>query len=264
MTVRGLSALFATTTLAACLVGCSGVDQPDPDPTSSPPSSSSPPSPSPSPAESDQTTPPDEWTDAADWAREMFGGFEPLSESGEGDAVIDLPQDIASSSGGIIRVSYSGTEPLSLESLDADGELTMYLLDTSTEYNTADPSTFDGETNWWGANDPPQQLGVVADGSWDIDVIPVHHLPELPDEGEGVRSYLYNGPGGTVEGTKSDADVGLGLTEITPCLVACDWGGSLENIVEGRLDSDFSGELSPGPSWVIVTHRGEWTMTLPE
>ncbi len=26
-----------------------------------------------------------------------------------------------------------------------------------------------------------------------------------------------------------DADVGLELTEITPCLVACDWGGSLEH-----------------------------------
>lgn len=211
----------------------------------------------------DRTTQSDEWSDAAEWALETFGDFEPVSESGQGNTVIDLPADVTAAKGGIIRVEYSGTTSLTLESINAEGELSTLLLDTSTAYNTADPGSFEGETNWWGANEPPSQINVSGDGTWALDIAPVHRLPQLPERGRGVRSYLYDGPGGQLEGRKTDLDVGMGITEITPCNIPCDWGGSLKNVTSGSTAPDYTGTLSLAPSWILVTHRGEWTMALP-
>lgn len=202
--------------------------------------------------------------EAASWALETFGDFEPVSESGHGPSILDLPADIRSAKGGIIRITYAGSGPMVMQSLDTAGEPEMILLDTSFAYNTADPGSFEGETNWWGANQPPHQLDIDADGSWTIDIHPLHQLPALPETGEGVRSYLYDGPGGEFSGSKPDLDVGLGMTEVTPCLIPCEWGGSINNVVAGSSDPAFSGTLSAGPSWVIITHRGTWEMTLPE
>lgn len=200
---------------------------------------------------------------AADWARETFGDFTAFGVQGDADALVELPADISAAKGGIIRVTYRGSSPLLIESIDAAGDPSMLLLNTATPYNSADPASFDGETNWWGANRPPSALRVTADGDWEIEVFPVHQAPQLPAQGAGVRSYLYDGPGGEVSGSKSDTEVGLGITEIVPSTISAEWGGSLRNIIDGSTAPDFAGTLSPGPSWVIVTHRGEWTMTLP-
>lgn len=239
-----LAAGSVVVALAALLVGCSG-DSPSP----GDPGASS----SPSPASADSS--------AAESADERYGSFDAVEASGEGEAVVPLPPDVADADGGIVRMTYEGTEPLVLWSLDAEGEKQMILIDGVIEANTADRGTFDGESMWWPANPAPHGLEVEGDGVWELSVVPVSSAPPLASEGRGTRVFLYDGEGGVITGSRADTAVGMAVTEFSLPRS----GGTPKNVVTTpSADAEFGLDLAPGPSVLIVSHRDEWTINLTD
>lgn len=197
---------------------------------------------------------------AAASADEIHGRFEPFSAEGIGETIIDLPEEISVVSSGIVRMTYEGTSRLRLWSLDENHREQMIFIDTTISLTSVDPARFDGESSWWVANEPPHALRVEGDGAWQLSVVPVSDAPPLAGEGRGTRIYLYGGSGGTFPGRKSDTEVGMVITEIA----LTGRGGSLRDAVHrGRADHDFMVTLSPGPSMLVVTHRGDWQLDLP-
>jgi len=229
------------------LAGCSGV-------------ASSHPSPTPTPAPSFSVTPAPTVGTAAARADELYGTFDSVSAAGDGEDVIPLPPEVTRAHSGIVRMTYDGTEPLVLWSLDVAGEKQMILIDATIPLIAADPASFDGETTWWKANDPPHALQVEGDGSWELTVSPVSSAPPLEGEGRGTRVYLYDGAGGSFAGHKSDTEVGMSVTEF---VLDTGGGSPKEAVVDKRADADFVVALTRGPSMVIVTHRGDWSIDIP-
>lgn len=201
---------------------------------------------------------------AAEWAAETFGTFDEYTSSGTGDLRVELPAEVTKARSGIIDVTYDGGAPLTLWAEDSEGALGMILLDTSIEGYTADPTTFDGQTMWWAANEPPSALLFEGDGSWEVTVRPVDSAPQLPDSGMGYGAFLYDGPGGAFTGVKPDTGVGMSITEYRSGADGIGGGGTPhEAVSEQRRDIDFRGELAAGPSLVFVSQRGDWELELP-
>lgn len=239
-----LAAGSVVVALAAFLGGCSG-DSPS---TDDPGASSSP-----SPAAADSS--------AAERADELYGNFDAVEASGEGEAVVPLPPEVADAGGGIVRMTYEGTTPLVLWSLDDEGEKQMILIDGVTWLSPADRGSFDGETMWWPANPAPHALGVEGDGVWELSVVPVSSAPPLASEGRGTRVFLYDGEGGPITGNRADTAVGMAVTELS----LRHSGGTPKNLVTTpSADAEFGLNLAPGPTVLIVAHRDEWTIDLTD
>jgi hypothetical protein len=197
---------------------------------------------------------------ASDRAVELFGTFDQVEASGDAETVVKLPSDAAAAPMGIVRFSYSGDSPAVVWGLDEKGDEVMMLVDSTMDLASADPNTFDGDSSWWAANEPPAALRVEASGPWELTVLPVDALEPLPDSGEGTRAYLYDGPCGAFTGTKPDTGVGMSITAVS----MRGQGGSIEELVsEQRSDPEFFGHLPEGPSVVFVNHRATWTLELP-
>ncbi len=193
-------------------------------------------------------------------ADEVYGTFADLQAEGRGETVIDLPDDIGDARAGVVRMTYEGDAPLVVWSLDEEHVEQMILIDATIGLVASDPGEFDGETMWWPANDPPRALRVEGDGSWELSVLPVSAAPPLESEGRGIRVYLYDGPGGVVSGHKPNTEVGMSLTQFR---LTTDGGTPKELVTERTRTADFRARLDPGPSVLIVGHRGPWTLELP-
>ena len=102
---------------------------------------------------SEETTEPDvAVNDAADWADETFGAFEPITQKGTGDDLITLPEG---ATGGVVTATHDGSRNFAISVLDAEnGSTGELLVNTIGEYS--------GSTAW---GSPPSERAFAFSSS---------------------------------------------------------------------------------------------------
>lgn len=179
--------------------------------------------------------------DAAAWAAETFGTFEPVTQQGSGDTIIELPASV-----GLVTASHNGSANFVVQALDADNESTGDLL-----VNTI--GRYSGQTAFGlNAFSEGARLQVTADGAWELTIAPIANAPELAASGSGDGVFLHDGAAGAAALTHD---------------------GSANFIVQQHADDMFSIGLlvndigaysgtvpmGAGPSVVTVKADGGWT-----
>lgn len=179
--------------------------------------------------------------DAAAWAAETFGTFEPVTQQGSGDTIIELPASV-----GLVTAAHNGSANFIVQVLDANNQSSGDLL-----VNTI--GSYSGQTAFGlNAFSEGVRLQVTADGAWELTVAPIESAPELAQSGSGDGVFLHDG--------------GAGAAALTH-------DGSANFIVHQHSDDMFSMGLlvndigaysgtvpmAAGPSVVTVTADGGWT-----
>lgn len=179
--------------------------------------------------------------DAATWAGEVFGTFEPITESGSGDAVIDVPMPV-----GIVEADYSGSEYFAIDVLDAQGASNDEIIVNST-------GAYQGTTMWGSGNVEPAQLQIVADGEWTVELKPMNAAPALAYAGSGDGVFLYDGDAVSVA-AEHQGERNFLLFEMN--------GGPTGGAMLANEMGAFSGTvpLSAGPGIVVLMADGAWTL----
>jgi hypothetical protein len=179
------------------------------------------------------------------WADEKYGVFEVTSQSGDGDAVIELP---AGAAAGLIRANYTGTENFSIIGLNEDDEPTDDLLVNSI-------GGYRGITAYGLLEDPngaAVSLKVTATGPWTIEVGPMSYAPGPPSGDTGDDVYLYAGEPVDIALTH-DGSENFVVTEYSDeegmSLLANDIGA-----YEGTVP------IGQGPLVLTVKADGYWTL----
>lgn len=184
-------------------------------------------------------------TDAAGWADDTFGRFEPQRESGTGDSLVSLPEGATA---GLVTASHEGSRNFSLSVLDAANEPTGDLL--VNEIGSYTGTTVYGLHSW---GEQGVRIQVTADGAWEVAIEPVSQAPSLESSGTGDAVYLYDGGAGALHVTHDGERNFVVLEE------SDDWSsmGLLVNEI-GRYEGTVP--LSSGPSLVSVNADGSWTL----
>lgn len=182
--------------------------------------------------------------DAAAWAGETFGTFETLTVEGTGDSIVELPAAV-----GIVTASHNGSSNFVVMALDAANESTGDLLvNTIGAYSG---TTAFGLTSFTEG----VRLQVSADGAWSLTIAPLATAPELAAAGTGDAVFLYDGDAAALAATH-DGDSNFAIIEETDAFLSM---GLLINEI-----GSYSGTvpLSSGPSVLMVTADGNWTLTV--
>jgi hypothetical protein len=135
-----------------------------------------------------------------EWADWKFGGFEPTTETGTGNAVVELPENV---SGGVVRAEYSGEGAFTLDAIAIDGSVIETVIASDSKYSG---------TAAWGLNfvqSYATTFKVRADGPWTLNLSRYSTATELNvdgEKGDGGAVYLYDGPKVTQTITHDGAD----------------------------------------------------------
>jgi hypothetical protein len=123
--------------------------------------------------------------DGAEETVEFGDAFEAFTESGSGDATIDLPEGVTT---GMVTASHDGDSNFSINMLDAGNQPTLDLL-VNTIGSYAGTTAF----GMHDLSEDPVRLQVSADGDWEITVASLNDAPvmELPVDGDGDAVYRY-------------------------------------------------------------------------
>ena len=179
---------------------------------------------------------------AAEWADDTFGTFEPVTQQGAGDSIIELPGSV-----GMVTATHNGARNFVIQVLDTDNESTGDLL-----VNTI--GAYSGQTAF-GLNSFGEgvRVQITADGAWDLTIAPLSAAPELAPSGSGDAVFLYNGDAGALAATHA-GERNFVVIEETAELFSM---GLLVNTIGA-----YSGTvpLSSGPSVIAVTADGTWTL----
>jgi TM2 domain-containing membrane protein YozV len=180
------------------------------------------------------------------WADQKYGVFEVTSESGSGDAVIELP---AGAAAGLIRANYTGTANFSILAMNEENKPTAdQLVNSSGGYR--------GITAYGLLEDPngaPVSLKVTATGPWTIEVGPISYAPGPPTGGTGDDVYLYAGEPVTVALTH-DGKENFVVTEYT------DDAMGMSLLVNDIGSYAGAVPIGQGPLVLTVKADGNWTL----
>lgn len=220
-----------------------GEPEPEPEPVEDEPEPADEPAAEEEPPEAE---PAEEDIDAAAWADERFGTFEPVRETGRGDSLVSLPEGATA---GLVSASHEGDDGnFALSVLDEVNQPTGDLL-----VNTI--GRYSG-TTIYGLHDlggEGVRIEVMADGPWELVIEPVSAAPALEESGTGDAVFLYEGIAGALHVTH-DGDANFTVIEETDEVFAM---GLLVNEI-GRYEGTVP--LSGGPSVISVTADGAWTL----
>ncbi|MGC5076580.1 NINE protein [Agrococcus sp. DT81.2] len=181
---------------------------------------------------------------AADWADDTFGTFEPITQAGAGDSIVELPGSV-----GMVTATHSGARNFVIQVLDANNESTGDLL-----VNTI--GTYSGQTAF-GMNSFGEgvRVQITADGPWELTIAPLSAAPEVAPTGSGDAVFLYNGDAGALVATHA-GERNFVVIEETAEMFSM---GLLVNTIGA-----YSGTVprSSGPSVITVTADGGWTLAV--
>jgi len=169
-----------------------------------------------------------------------FGTFDPITESGNGDAVVSLP----SASGAVIEVKYTGDRNFVVWTLDDGNEERDLLVNTVGSYEGNAAYFDDGAT----------QLKVSANGSWTIVVSPLSAAPMMTgnDSGRGDSVLLYD-----TEAARWDFTHNGARNFIVYRLVP----GDLELLVNTIGVYEGTVPVTAAAGVVTIQADGDWTLT---
>jgi hypothetical protein len=180
------------------------------------------------------------------WADEKYGVFEVTSESGSGDAVIELP---AGAAAGLIRATYTGTANFSVLALDEENQPTAdILVNSSGGYRGITAYGLFGNTTGAAVS-----LKVMASGPWTIEVGPISYAPGPPSGGTGDDVFLYAGDPVTV-GLTHDGVENFVVSEYSG------EGIGMSLLVNEIGAYDGSVPIGKGPLVLVVKGDGSWTL----
>lgn len=182
--------------------------------------------------------------DAASWAADAYGTFEPVTQQGSGDSIIELP-----AGAGIVTSSHNGSANFIVQVLDANnGSTGDLLVNTIGAYNgtAAYGITAFGEG---------VRLQVTADGAWELTIAPIASAPDLAASGSGDGVFLYGGDAGAAALTH-DGAANFIVQQHSDDFLAM---GLLVNDIGA-----YSGTvpMGAGPSVVTVMADGGWTIAV--
>ena len=182
--------------------------------------------------------------DAASWAADTYGTFEPVTQQGSGDSIVELPASV-----GMVTASHNGSSNFAVIVLDAANESTGDLL-----VNTI--GSYSGHTAY-GLNSFGEgvRLQITADGAWELTIAPLANAPELAASGSGDGVFLYDG-GASAAAMTHDGQSNFAVIEHNDDLFSM---GLLVNEI-----GPYSGTvpLGAGPSVITVSADGGWTIAV--
>lgn len=181
---------------------------------------------------------------AATWAADTYGTFEPTTQQGSGDSVIELP-----AAAGYVTASHNGSANFIVQVLDANnGSTGDLVVNTIGSYNGS--AAFGVSSFSEGA-----RLQVTADGAWELTIAPLASAPELAGSGTGDGVFLYGGDAGAAALTHDGAGNFI-VQEHNDQLFSM---GLLVNDIGA-----YSGTvpISAGPSVITVMADGSWTLAV--
>ena len=190
--------------------------------------------------------------DLAAWADEEYGTFEPISQSGTGDAVVTLP---AGTAAGLVWATHAGTSNFFVVALDAQNKNTMVGMNVNAvgAYTGILAYGVDGLVE-----EPAVSLKIAADGPWTSDVAPISYATELPTAGTGDNVFLYNGDATNLV-LGSEAEGAFSVFEYTEVDIA-NGDFSAASLVNGASPYSGTVPISAGPSVIAVGASGPWTI----
>jgi len=175
----------------------------------------------------------------------QFPTFDPVTESGTGDSVIELP-----ASQGIITASHNGSSNFVLTVLDSGNAMSELPVNAIGSYEG---------TTAYGMDELSEEaaaLEIVADGDWEITVAPVTSAPEFSDsqaaQGDGV--FLYTG-GPATWAVSHTGEANFAVVYVSESLFG--W----ELLVNEIGPYEGTVAVTSGPGVVIVTADGEWSLS---
>lgn len=182
--------------------------------------------------------------EAAEWATDTFGTFEPITQQGTGDSIIELPGSV-----GMVTATHNGARNFVIQVLDANNESTGDLL-----VNTI--GAYSGQTAFGiNAFGDGARVQITADGAWDLTIAPLAAAPELAPAGSGDAVFLYDGDAGALAASHA-GERNFVVIEETAGMFSM---GLLVNTIGA-----YSGTvpLSAGPSVITVQADGDWTLAV--
>jgi hypothetical protein len=178
----------------------------------------------------------------AQWAADSFGTFDPVTESGTGDALIDLDGKLA----GMATLKYTGEGNFAVMALDSANESTGDLLANTIGSHSG--------SSVWGLSSfgEAATLQVKASGPWTIELQPIADAPPMPASGTGDGVYLYDG--GATSATLSHAGEG----HFAAIQHSDDLFGV--NLLANEIGA-YTGTVpvQAGPAVLTITAEGDWT-----
>jgi hypothetical protein len=175
----------------------------------------------------------------------QFPTFDPVTESGTGDSVIELP-----ASQGIVTASHDGSSNFVLTVLDSGNAMSELPVNAIGSYEG---------TTAYGMDELSEEaaaLEIVADGDWEITVAPVTSAPEFSDsqaaQGDGV--FLYTG-GPATWAVSHTGEANFAVVYVSESLFG--W----ELLVNEIGPYEGTVAVTSGPGVVIVTADGEWSLS---
>ncbi|NLT25055.1 MAG: hypothetical protein GXX90_00110 [Microbacteriaceae bacterium] len=178
------------------------------------------------------------------WADSEFGTYDPVTITGDGDTIIDLP---AGAKAGIVTAKTTADGYFSVIVRDDEG--------TGTDYLISGSGPFEGQAAWgvW-AYGEGTKVEITSRGAWELTFEPISSAPALTSDmsGSGYRVFLYDGPAGTITGTH-DGESNFIVVEYAE---SYPYFGLIFNEI-----GEYSGQkmIRSGPSVVRVEADGNWT-----
>lgn len=182
--------------------------------------------------------------DAVAWAESTYGSFDPVTVSGSGDDVVALPDGVTAA---IYTVTDTGDNySISAYGVDDAGDISGSQTVRVPEGESA--------SSVIGVSDYATSTGiqVSAGGDWEMEIAPVSSAPALPESGSGSKVFLYDGPAATAD-LEYTGDSNFIINQL---------GGDYPNLIVNEIDTySGSSELDAGPSVIVITAFGDWTIS---
>jgi len=256
---RTVLPLIAITALAGALIGCDANDLASPLSTATKSATNETPKPT---TDSDTDEPAKTDTDEADADEaeaddaeeeapepevnvydEHFGTFKTIKKSGRGDTVVKLPKDVSSA---IVTADHNGSSNFVIEALDSDNEMTELLVNEIGSYSGTVATGIIGEDS--------TRLKVTADGKWTLKIKPISAAPRAKAELSGKSDAVFRYEG--------DATIATFTHKGGGNFVVMQSDGTWPDLLINEIGT-YNGTvpLSSGPSLLLITADGKWTMT---
>ncbi|MCH1883948.1 TM2 domain-containing protein [Agrococcus sp. ARC_14] len=182
--------------------------------------------------------------DAASWAAGSFGSFDPVTQQGSGDSVIELPAGV-----GFVTATHTGSANFIVQVLDGSNQSTGDLL-VNTIGNYSGQAAYGLNAFGEGA-----RLQVTADGAWELTVAPIANAPELAPSGSGDGVFLYGGDAGAAAITH-DGQANFIVQQHSEDLF------TMPLLVNDIGPYSGTVPLNGGPSVITVMADGGWTIAV--
>ncbi len=181
---------------------------------------------------------------AADWADSTYGTFEPVTASGSGEDVVELPDGVSAAYVTVEDVSGEGVRTYGVdEAGDVTGAGVVSLDAGGTGNGVVGVESYED----------PAGIEVSARGDWEMTIAPISTAPALPDSGSGPGAFLYEGPGGEATLSHDGESNFIGLQ----------YGDSSSNLLVNEIGAyEGTGTLEPGPSLVTIAADGSWELAV--